>query len=750
MQNVEKIAPSVLDAASAPVRLQILKLVESKEALPYTEIMTALNLDPVRDAGKFVYHLKSLMEVGLISLNKQSKKYSVTELGQMMVRFARDVEEFVAVKKGRMLVRTSRFAIEEFDRDKISASLVKEAAVPLELAQGIAAEAEGRLIKLRTRYLTAPLIREFINAILIEKGFEEYRHKLTRLGMPLYDVSLLFEEAGRKSFDVNDIQQKASYSVLGEYVLLNGVSRQVADEYLSGAIHIDRLENWILKPDEVYFDARVFLKDGFLADPPPRSFQEALTLLYRVYQSSVYETAREVSFDFFNVFLAPYVHKEEEDAIQEHLTLFFKSIAAFSRSFEPRLSLGIELSPPRFLLDAESVEPSGKVGAGYHAYSEIQRLTRSVIAAVAELARSSPMLNPQFIFKARGKSPFDEKSKSISLGLHELAADYGIPNIAFFDEDEKSSVQSTGLRLMDNWAGNWEVDCLKTANLGTVFINLPRAAYEGKGKEERFFSLLETMIKTAVDAFKSKREAIEKRLLNKLLPVLSGGKKSQHFSFKNVACTLSFVGLNEAVELHAGNPIHRNDDAVSYAAKILEELGAELKNLSQELNMRLILAQSPCEEGAVRLARLDVEKYGKETVTAEHTLSNPYYNDVPLLPLSLDMPLERRLTLEGMLQSKLREGCITMIPIKKVGSLEKLVNLTKHGAEKGLRFLAYSRQLSYCRTCYMSFKEFVPVCSDCGSENVDRIDRASGVVKPLTQWSATRLKESKKWKYYTL
>jgi len=66
--------------------------------LPYTEIMSSLKLDPVRDAGKFVYHLKSLTEAGLISPDKRTKKYETTELGEMVVHFARDLEEYVSVK----------------------------------------------------------------------------------------------------------------------------------------------------------------------------------------------------------------------------------------------------------------------------------------------------------------------------------------------------------------------------------------------------------------------------------------------------------------------------------------------------------------------------------------------------------------------------------------------------------------------------------------------------------------------------
>jgi len=198
-RSYERFSSEVLDAASAPVRLHVLKLLVSKGPLPYTEIMYEAKLDPVRDAGKFVYHLKTLRKAGLVSIEKGTKKYSVTELGKILVEFSRDLDEYIAVKRGRLFVRTSRMTIEEFDRTRIARSLVGEARMPQSLADEVAAEAEERLLKFGIVYLSAPLIRELVNTILIERKLEEYRHKLTRLGLPVNDVTLLLREAGQKS-----------------------------------------------------------------------------------------------------------------------------------------------------------------------------------------------------------------------------------------------------------------------------------------------------------------------------------------------------------------------------------------------------------------------------------------------------------------------------------------------------------------------------------------------------------------------
>src|SRR5260370_13909031 len=109
-----------------------------------------------------------LGKVGLVSNEKGTKKYGVTELGKILVEFSRDLEEYIAVKRGRLFVRTSRMTIEEFDRTRIARSLVSEARMPQTLADEVAAEADERLLNFAIVYLIAPLIRELVNIILIE------------------------------------------------------------------------------------------------------------------------------------------------------------------------------------------------------------------------------------------------------------------------------------------------------------------------------------------------------------------------------------------------------------------------------------------------------------------------------------------------------------------------------------------------------------------------------------------------------
>jgi ribonucleoside-triphosphate reductase len=149
----------VLKAVSSPLRLQILNLLFDKGALSYTELMNSLKMNPSRDAGRFAYHLKFLLKADLVEADAEAKKYYLTELGKMVIDVADRVEK-KAVKPRGMLVRTSHFTLEEFDANKIANSLIREAKMPADLAQKTSKETEKLLLKAKTKYVTAPLIRE--------------------------------------------------------------------------------------------------------------------------------------------------------------------------------------------------------------------------------------------------------------------------------------------------------------------------------------------------------------------------------------------------------------------------------------------------------------------------------------------------------------------------------------------------------------------------------------------------------------
>ncbi len=750
--SFDKTSSDIFNSASSKIRLQVLRLLDSKGPLPYTEIMFSLKLDPVRDAGKFVYHLKNLMEPGLIIVDKDKKKYSITDLGKLIIGFSKDLEEYVAVKKGKLFVRTSKFSIEEFDKEKIANSLITEAKIPYDLAKEIATEAKDRLIQLKTAYLTAPLIREFVNAILIEKGLDEYRHKLTRLGMPVYDVSQLFKTTGEKGLNAENIFYSSGSSVLEEYALLTSLSRDIADSHLSGSIHIDDLIFWPLKPKEIQHDIRFFFSNGALGIKNPKTFEGALEILKIAYDAAKKEISGEQGIDMFNIFLAPFVRSVDREQIKEALKLLFIAVyqnGLFSER-EQGLSLCLELGVPNMLSDVKAIGPGEKTLGVYGDYEdEVILLFNITIEIFTEFAQSIPLTNPRLIIKLRKEILDKGKFRKELRGVYELIGKTCLPYLSFPGNNEANYLAS-GLRLSDEWSKEWESDCVRTGNMATIFINLPRMVYEARGNEEKFLGLLDSSLYMVRKAFIEKRRLIQKRFTQNLLPFLNErSSNNQYFNENNATYTFSFVGLDEAVKAYTNSGIHK-EEGFKFGTNIIQRFLDYSNQFSEESELRFVVAQNPNEFASTRLAELDIENYGIANIKISGSKGCPYYTDLPTVPLTSRVPLNKRLEVEGKFQSLLSGGHLALICLKsKEHSTKAIYELVKKMNDNNIKFSAFVSEYTYCKKCDKIFPKFLTKCLSCNSNFLKHYSRASSIFKPLHLWSKAKRRVMKNRIHYS-
>ncbi len=695
--------------------------------------MKILRLDPSRDAGRFAYHLKYLLKANLIEPDVETKEYRITDLGKTVIDFTEDIEERF-FKRRKMLVRTSRLAIEEFDRNKIAESLVKEAGVPADLAQKIARETEKRLSEFKTKYLTAPLIREIVNAILVRKGLEEYRHKLTRLGLPVFEVTQIIKSTGSKSLGVEVVHKKAGDAVIEEFTLLNVLPRDIADAHLSGILHINNLGSWILKPNEFMHDLRFFLQRGLdlgrmnstgLSCLPPKSFESALLTASNVLQVAATEISMEQALDFFNIFLAPFAQGLSEKRIREGLRLFvFDLNQSFpSGGFPVAASLGLEFVVPSFLRESEAVGPGGKKIGFYEDFVEESRLIASLILDVMfEDDKHKPVFNPSLIMKIRPEVLENKECEALLFQSHKLAAEKGLPWFAnLCSKDQKhASYTATGCRLASDWKRDWELDTLQTGNIGNVAINLPRISYGAQGKETRFFKLLGERLEMALRSLEIKYRTIKQRAGQELLPFLTQKAAGDtYLKIENASRHVSFVGLNETIESFSGKALHQDNETLDFAEKIVDYLSRNVQRYSKKPETRASLAMIPNAEAGRRLAELDAEEYGWARVRARGTREQAFYTDMVALPLDADVSWKERLSIEERFHKITPGGHLAVIQLAdSEQDPSGLLTATKEiVGTYAVGLYVFNRRLAYCASCQKTFYGILVKCPSCGSVN---------------------------------
>jgi anaerobic ribonucleoside-triphosphate reductase len=762
-----KTSPDIFSAASAPLRHQILKLLHVHSALGYSEIMSQLGLNPGRDAGKFAYHLRTLLKAGLLEVEKDSKKYRLTALGNTMIGFSQEVEEHILREEGKLLVRTSRLAMEEFDREKIAQALNVEAGIPLDLAQRIAEETEERLLKLDTLYLTAPLIREFVNAILVEKGLQEYRRKHTRLGLPVFDVTNLVENAEAASLNVEDIRFVTGETVMRDYVFLNVLPRRVADAHLEGNLHVNNAESWIIKPDEVQHDLRVFLKDGFnvnrvnslmMTVTAPKTFEAALTLTEAMIHACRTEVAEEQGIPHFNVLLAPFVKGLFLEDLRRILKRFVFSLSYLSNGRQglPAVSLGLDFTVPPHLQKMTVTSGQGdSLGCYGDYFEEALKILVALLDVVFEDDAHRPILNPHLALQLSEDSLTSKEVEPPLMKAHELAARWGLPHFinSSLTGQQQAAYFVNGNRLAPDWTGDWELDTMRTGTLGTIVVNLPRLALEFPRDERRYLRGVSNSLKTALTALRGKHKAIEKRVSQALLPLLSQEIANEpYLRLANTAVNVSIVGLNEATKIQTDKQLHEGAGAVDYATKILGHMALEAKKLSWNSGVRMSLAQSVNSEAATRFAELDVKKYGWTNVFAQGSESAPYYTDTGAMPLEADVALEDRLRIEGCFHTHLNGGHLSLIELEEPErSPEALLKMSRHICQTPIGAFAYTRSYGYCLNCKKAVGGQQKKCPECKTvKNFLQYSRLSAYYLPVEHWAPTLQTRGAQRKRYSI
>lgn len=124
-------------------------------------------------------------------------------------------------------VKTSRLEIEAFDRGNIIKSLLKETNVNRTIAEKIGHEVEDKIKDLKIANLTTALIREMVNAKLLEYGHELVRNQYARIGIPVFEIEKKLE----KGFYSNR-------PLLLEYNLLKVIPLKISEMHFEKSIHI--------------------------------------------------------------------------------------------------------------------------------------------------------------------------------------------------------------------------------------------------------------------------------------------------------------------------------------------------------------------------------------------------------------------------------------------------------------------------------------------------------------------------------
>lgn len=575
LQSTSKRVRMIFSVMASPNRIDILRILNSKGPLTYSELKSLAGFKSKKESGKFAYHLRKLLRQSLVALNKSERRYTITNLGKLVLSLARQIEERSIIESGKMYVRTSHESIEEFNSHKIIQSLVREGSLPLELAQKITEEVENRIYKYQTTYLTGSLIREMVNSVLLEHGHEEYRNKLARLGLPVFDVQEMISNLDHVNNGAEGLLFNTGQQVFAEHLLTNVLPKDVADSHLSGDLHISNPGIWSMVPDTIFVNVRELIEDGLDLGgkyldisrvPASKQLDEITSSLSIMISLLSKEASQEIVLDGFVGLFAK--HSKSLPELEQKLTDAFATASTTSEYNKSITNVSIRLQ-----LGSDT------------------KIINSIINAYKNYAKITPIPKIGLIIdydKGKISDVSEAASEIISIG----------GKVMFV----KGQISSSGITN-----GSTKTMPLSIM-LQSVSINLPRLAFESNKDETYFRARLALLMKPALSSMALRKKDISDLTRRGLNPILA--KNTQYMQKSSVSLVVNLVGLKEAVFNILG--FKDNKEGREILHKVIEtavDVGAKK---GKELGDSVAISMTETES-STRFATLDGQKYGKNS-----------------------------------------------------------------------------------------------------------------------------------------
>ena len=591
------------------------------------------------------------------------------------------------------------------------------------------------------------MIREVVNAKLIEYGFDDIAAKHQRLGLPVYDVQRILSGGERMEtstqFNPESIHKYMGDLIAREYALSSVIPTEIADAHRRGVIHIHDLEYFVTRPYCFVHDLRDILMQGLRVDGsgkdtavagPAKHGEVAIFHAAKALAASQVFWSGGQSYNMFNVFMAPYLEGRDEKGIAQLCQMFIYEMSQqyVARGGQMVLS-SVSLYPgvPEDLLDEEAVKPGGSVGPEtYSDYvDESLAIFRGMMGVFLKGDFSGkPFPFPQVEIKLDPK--IVNKARDEYLAACELAAKFGSSLfLNMFRNDIlpwHCSVES--LLIVDGSTGG--PSSLRGGVLQEVTLNLPKVAYESRGRESRMNDLLLERMELARSVLMLKKDLMESRMKEGSLGFAAQRiGEARRLEIDGQQMLFGIVGMNEAVKSMTGSELHESGEALGLASEILRAMADFSCDCSKETGLSFDICQSPSLEAGNRLARIDRREFRRRFVgEGDFSDGSVFYTDGAQVRASADIPLEDRLEVEARFHPLLRGGAAFNVWLADVPDPEVVWRQTLRMAQTGIGLFGFTQDLTLCMACGATSFGLSNACGSCRSEDVDWISRIGGEV----------------------
>jgi len=667
-----------------------------------------------------------------------------------------------------LFVRSSQDDMTGWNRHRIVEALLRETFIDHDTAERISLDIEATIQKGRVKTVTGPLIREMVNAKLLEMGLEEARRMHTRLGVPLYDVDQLLVQHNKENANVPHGPEATNLTlaegIKKEYALLHVFTPDVADAHLSGDMHLHDL-GFIDRPYCSGQSLEYIKKFGLnlphaLSMAKPAKHAEVL-LAHMVKFAAALQShfAGAIGWDAINLFYAPYLEELSDYEVRQlaQMMIYEFSQQAVARGGQAIFSdVNIYWEVPKHFENVPAIGPGGTyTGKTYGEYEkQAQRFAWALFEVYKEGdAAGRPFFFPKPLvhitekfFKTEGHMDF----------LHHICEVASVKGNTYFvfDRGETAKI-SECCRLsfkldasdLEDAKEPWK---MRYSALQNVSINLPRLAYRAKGNDTKLFQFITEKLQLAARAHEQKKKFIER-----LMSLGKGGPLSllamdldgeSYLKLHKCSYLIGMVGLNELIRVHLGEELHESEAAIKFGLEVIAHMNIVCNKLAESMGMKFVLEQTPAESTAFRFAKLDLAHFQDEAervIQGNRQKGEVYYTNSTLFNVGATMSPIARVEQEGLFHPLIEAGSITHIWLgeaqpDKEALANFVIKVFKHTQNDQI---AFSPEFTACIDCGKTSRGLSEACPYCSSKNVDGITRITGYFTKVSSWNKGKLGE---------
>lgn len=714
-------------------------------------------------------------------LNTTAKVYALYRIEKNKIRkklkVAKAQEKSSDTTDLNLLVKEEiSYQIIPWDRKRIIESLIREADIPLSVAQKVSRNVEKKILSSGLKEISTGLIREMVDNELLILGYSKYINRQKSYGIPSYDIDKLIfsknlENSNIAAHNPEAVNLVISETTLKQYALNNVFSKEVARAHLEGQIHIHDLGY----PVRVYCSSHsleylkkygLHLENLEIISSPAKHARTLTGHLNTFLASMQAYYAGALGIGYINIFYAPFLtgmdYKEMKQEAQ--YLIFSLSQSAFSRGGQVLfLDANIHTGVPDYLKDVPAIGPGGRyTGLTYKDYErEAQMFAHAMMDVWREGDAYGHIFSfPKMDFHIDENTFNDPKQKELLEYACQIASENGTPYFVF---DHGGASLSQCCRLREKITDTYMIqhpESMRFCGFQNVTINLPQAAYRaGKGNIDKCIEEIDKAMDIAVKAHLEKKEFIKKIMSEPGLPLWQIGKTASdgrpYVNLEKATYIIGIIGLNECVQYLTGKQLHEDEEVYKLGIKIISYMNLKTQQYAKKYNLKFGLEESPAESATRRLTKVDLSNYpeSKEVVKGSADNDDFYYTNSIHFAANAPLNLVERIVKQSKFHPLIESGAIihAFIGEEKPSPLSifNLVKKTYYSTPSAQ--LTISPEFTVCNRCHKVTRGLKETCAYCGSNDVYGITRIVGYFSRINNWNKSKigeLKDRRKGNYF--